>query len=72
VLNSDPHYSGLKKHLHGRNFSSDAEVIAAAETWLEGQHSDFFRLTFNSQSNGLKSVLSFVGSMLNISRGWSL
>jgi hypothetical protein len=25
-----------------RHFSSDAEVIAAAETWLDGQHSDFF------------------------------
>jgi len=22
--------------------SSDAEVIAAAETWLDGQHSEFF------------------------------
>ena len=32
----------------------------------------FFRLTCKSQSNGLRSVLSFVGSMLNISRGWSL
>jgi len=25
-----------------RNFSSDAEVIAAAETWLDGQNSEFF------------------------------
>ena len=24
-----------------RHFSSDAEVIAAAETWLDGQTSDF-------------------------------
>jgi hypothetical protein len=28
--------------LKGRHFSSEAEVIAAAETWLEGQISDFF------------------------------
>jgi len=28
--------------LKGRHFSSDAEVIAAAETWLDGQPSDFF------------------------------
>ena len=34
--------SGLKKQLKGRHFSSDAEVIAAAETWLDGQPSDFF------------------------------
>ena len=40
---SDYHlFSGLKKHLKGRHFSSDAGVIAAAETWLDGQISDFF------------------------------
>ena len=32
----------LKKKVKGRHFSSDAEVIAAAETWLDGQPSDFF------------------------------
>jgi histone-lysine N-methyltransferase SETMAR len=31
-----------KKQLKGRHFSSDAEVIAAAETWLDGQLSEFF------------------------------
>jgi len=31
-----------KKQLEGRHFSSDAEVIAAAETLLDGQPSDFF------------------------------
>ena len=31
-----------KKQLKGRHFSSDAEVLAAAETWLDGQPSDFF------------------------------
>jgi len=31
-----------KKQLKGRHFSSDAEVIAAAESWLDGQPSDFF------------------------------
>ena len=29
---------GLKKQLEGHHFSSNAEVIGAAETWLEGQH----------------------------------
>jgi histone-lysine N-methyltransferase SETMAR len=39
---SDYHlFPGLKKQLKGRHFSSDA-VIAAAETWLVGQLSDFF------------------------------
>ena len=35
-------FPGLKKNLKVRHFSSDAEVIAAAETWLDGQHSEFF------------------------------
>ena len=32
-------FPGLKK---GRHFSSDVDVIAAAETWLDGQPSNFF------------------------------
>ena len=35
-------FSGLKKQLKDRHFSYDAEAIAAAETWLDGQTSDFF------------------------------
>ena len=34
-----------KKQLKGRHFSSDAEVTAAAETWLDGQPSEFFFLS---------------------------
>jgi len=40
---SDYHlFPGLKKQLKVRHFSSDAKVIAAAETWLDGQLTDFF------------------------------
>ena len=40
---SDYHlFPGLKKQLKGCHFSSNAEVIAAAETWLDGQPSEFF------------------------------
>jgi len=40
---SDYHlFPGLKKQLTGRHFSSDAEVISAAVTWLDGQYSEFF------------------------------
>jgi len=40
---SDYHlFPGLKKQLKSHHFSSDAEVIAAAETSLDGQTSDFF------------------------------
>jgi len=31
-----------EKQLKGHFFSSDAEVIAAAETWLDGQPSECF------------------------------
>jgi hypothetical protein len=31
-----------RKELKGRYFSSDAEIIAAVKTWLDGQNSDFF------------------------------
>jgi len=40
---SDYHlFPGLKKQLKGCHFSSDAEVIAAVETWLDGQPPEFF------------------------------
>jgi len=40
---SDYHlFPGLKKQLKCCHFSSDAEVITAAETWLDGQFSEFF------------------------------
>jgi histone-lysine N-methyltransferase SETMAR len=40
---SDYHlFSGQKKQLKGRHFSSNVEDMAAAETWLDGQLSDFF------------------------------
>jgi len=32
----------LKKQLKGRHFSSYTEVIAAMETWLDRQPSEFF------------------------------
>jgi hypothetical protein len=35
-------HPGLKSQLKDSHFSSDAEIIAAAETWLDGQSSDFF------------------------------
>jgi len=40
---SDYHlFPGLKNQLKGRHFLSDAEVIAAAETWFDEQPSEFF------------------------------
>ena len=40
---SDYHlFPALKNQLKGRHFSSDMEVIPAAETWMDGQYSEFF------------------------------
>jgi len=40
---SDYHlFPGLKEQLNGRHFSSDTEVIAATEAWLDRQTSEFF------------------------------
>jgi len=40
---SDCHlFPGLKRQLKGCHFWSDTVVIAAAETWLDGQPSEFF------------------------------
>jgi len=70
---SDYHlFSGLKKQLKCCYFSSDAEVIAATETRLDGQHPEFFLVPCRSYSNGIRSVLSFMRSMLNKSQVWSL
>jgi hypothetical protein len=35
-------FSGLKKQLKYHHFSSEAEVIAAVETWSDGQITEFF------------------------------
>jgi len=35
-------FPGLKKQLKGRHFSSDVEVISAAETWLTDNLLNFF------------------------------
>jgi len=55
LATSDYHlFSGLKKkkQLQGRHSSSDAEVIAAVETWLDGQPSDFFEWLANVRATG--------------------
>jgi histone-lysine N-methyltransferase SETMAR len=35
-------FPGLKKQFKGHHFSSDVEFIAAVETWLDRQPSEFF------------------------------
>jgi len=64
---SDYHlFPELKKQLKGHHFLFDVVVIAAMETWLDGQPPSFFLdLACKTWSNRLRSELSFVGSMLN-------
>ena len=61
---SDYHlFPGLKeKQLKGRHFSSDVEAIAAAETWLDGQLSEFFFLSgLQKLEQGAKKCIELHG-----------
>ena len=54
-------FPGLKKQLKGRHFSSDAEVIAVAETWSDGQFSEFFLSGFQKLEQRAKKYIEFRG-----------
>ena len=43
------------------NFSSEAEVIVAAETWLDGQLSDFFLSGLHKLEQGAKKCIELCG-----------
>jgi len=50
---SDYHlFPGQKKHLKGRHASSEEEVIADAETSLDGQNSEFFEWLAKVRATG--------------------
>jgi len=53
LASSDYHlFPALKKKLKVRHFSSDAEVISAADTWLDGQYSECFEWLANVRATG--------------------
>ena len=52
---------GFKKQLKGRDFSSDAEVIAAAETWLVGHISEMFLSGLRNLEQRAKSCIKLRG-----------
>ena len=45
-------FPGRKTQLRGRHFSSDAEVIAAVESWLDGQSLNFFEWLAKVRATG--------------------
>jgi hypothetical protein len=50
---SDNHlFPGLKKHLKCLHFSSDLQVIASAQTWLDGQNYNFFEWIAKDRGTG--------------------
>jgi len=62
---SDYHlFPGLKKQLKVRHFLSDAEVIAAAETWLDGQISDFFLSALQKLEQRSKKCIELHGDYI--------
>jgi len=54
-------FPGLKKQLKGRHFSSDGEVIAATETRLDGQPSEFFLSGLQKLEQWAKKCLELRG-----------
>jgi len=58
--------------LKGCHFSSDTEVIAATETWLDGKTSEFFLSGLQKLEQWAKKCMSFVGGVLNKSQVWLL
>jgi len=53
LVPSDYHlFPGLEKQLKSPHFSSDSEVITVAETWLDGQSSDFLKWLANIRATG--------------------
>ena len=59
---SDYHlFPGLKKQLRGHHFSSDMEVIVAAETWLDGQNSELFSSGLQKLEQRAKKCIEFRG-----------
>ena len=58
-------FHGLKNQFKGCNFSSDAEVITAAETWLDRQPSEFFLSGLQNLEQWAKKCIELRGSILN-------
>jgi histone-lysine N-methyltransferase SETMAR len=54
-------FSGLKKLLKGRHFSSDAVVIAASETWLDRQPPEFVLSGLKKLEQWAKKCIDFRG-----------
>jgi len=62
---SDYHlFPGLKKQLKGRHFSSDAEDVAAAETWLDWQRSEFFGSDLQKLEQRAKKCIELRGECI--------
>ena len=59
---SDYHlFPELKKQLKGRHFLSNTQVIAAAESWLDGQPSEFFLRGLQKLEQWIKKCIELCG-----------
>jgi histone-lysine N-methyltransferase SETMAR len=62
---SDYHlFCGLKKTIECHHFSSDTEIIAALETWLDGQHSECFLSGFQNLEQRAKKCIKLRGEYI--------
>ena len=58
-------FPGLKKQLKGRHFLSDAEVFAAAETWLDRQLPHLFLSGLQKLEQRAKKFIEFRGEYVD-------
>jgi len=66
---SDYHlFPGLKKQFKGRHFSSDAEVIAAVDTWLDRQLSIFLLSGLQKLEQRAKKCIELCGEYIEYIR----
>ena len=54
-------FPGVKKQLKGRHFSSEVEVIAAPETWLDRHPSEFFLIGLQKLEQRAKKCIELRG-----------
>jgi hypothetical protein len=61
-----------EKKLEGHHFLSDTEVIAAAETWLEGRPSEFVLSGLQKLEQRARKCIELRGEYVKKSQFWSL
>jgi hypothetical protein len=60
-------FPGLKRRLNGRLFLSNMEIIAAMDTWLDGQPSEFFEWLAKVRGTFRGEYVQYIPSLVAVS-----